>query len=277
MNYLRLEEAANRLSVSADELLSMGVQGRVVIWTPVLNAGLYEWLPSGTEDIHDFPHDVKFFREFDIEDYVIVPRKNLAEISASGKTNIKSFVAPAQASATFHLKWGELHVSGRTPVDLGQFDIDDTGDPKNPYKHEEILALSAAIQNYLSSIEPDQEMLQVAFQDPWTFVTGADVPQDAQSTSINHLFMSVDAVDRIASQSSSNEKNEQVSKPNGLQPRWTDDLIEEMIRFRKEKGNEAAVSKYGVSRQRLDVVKKEYNERKEKAASLVKEQQKKTA
>lgn len=278
VNYLRLEEAANRLSVSAYELLSLGVQGRISIWTPVLNPGMYEWLPSGTENILDFPHDAEFFREFDIEDYVIVLRKNLAEISAKGKTNIKSFVAPAQASATFHLKWGELHVSGRLPVDLGQFDIDYTGDPEKPYNHDEVMALSAALQDHRSSIEHDREMLQVTFQDPWEFVRSIDISLEAQSTTINHLFMSVNEVDRIVSQSPGNEKKDQISKPNGLQIKWTDDVVEEMISFRREKGNAATVAKYGTSRQRLDAVKKGYHERKKKEeASLVEDKQKKVA
>lgn len=121
---LSLKDAARHFSLAPRRLLSLGADGRLFVFAPVLNDGLYQW-PTGQAGVAfpDLPRPVR--RHFGAADRVQLSAASLKEIEGQGWSDVRSFVAIDEArqaliDAEFPLTLQTKRFEVRTSPGLGK-------------------------------------------------------------------------------------------------------------------------------------------------------------
>lgn len=99
--YIPLTEAAEQLGCTQDALLDMGASGKLDIYAPVLDEGMYVW--PVTES--GLPHsrvmgvaDPAFKARFSLGDYMILPSQDVKRIGLGASLILRGFIDPVLTS-----------------------------------------------------------------------------------------------------------------------------------------------------------------------------------
>lgn len=123
-SYLSLKDAARHFGLTPRRLLSLGADGRLPVYAPVLNAGVYHW-PTGQAAIAFPDLPTPFSRHFNAADRVQLTTTQLKEIEGQGRSDVRSFYAVEAARQTLaSVEFGpmlrEKRLTIRTSPGLGK-------------------------------------------------------------------------------------------------------------------------------------------------------------
>lgn len=98
-SYLSLKDAAHHFGLAPRRLLSLGADGRIPVYAPVLNAGIYHW-PTGVSAIAFPALPTPFPRHFNSADRVQLTLTHLKQIEGQGWSDVRSFYSVEAARQT---------------------------------------------------------------------------------------------------------------------------------------------------------------------------------
>jgi hypothetical protein len=195
IQYYKLHNAAAQLGCTTEELLHIGVLGKVEILAPIVAASKFVWPTRGAE-VGFLELDTPFIHYFNAASRVALFPSDLAQIEAVGWTIPWRFYAPEYsrrvietAPKTFEEALAERHA-------------------QQTQKDEELDRLSAnanfpcpfpAQRDFDQEAKNLRNMREAAFYAPWIQYVESEEPlyDDMPKTTLENLFISKSELDRL--------------------------------------------------------------------------------
>ena len=191
--YYRIAKAADILHCTADDLLHLGVIGKLEILAPIMTHGTYIWSAENYSIMIE-GLDEPLHREFGPADRVILSLYDLAQIEGSGSTTPHHFYSPDKALELIEYgeTWNAPHeeeIVNRTPTHPESLES---------YPPAPLYKLTTKKEDSTSTLGTRHNLILSAVSaTPW--IAQEDHHLKTKETTIDHLFVSNREINRILS------------------------------------------------------------------------------
>jgi hypothetical protein len=186
--YFKIDKAAKKLKCTPEDILHMGVVGKISIMAPVMSEGVFQW-PVGGDGL-GFPEiDEPQKRKFDITDRVFLYKQDLAKIEATGWVIPKRFSSPSKAQEVIDYLQTWMSEPSDQPDDILS---------TRTVNGEVVESWTV---KHLKPWKPPTELMplrEIGLHTPWHAVQA--FKKNTKKTTIGHLFISKEQLVRLLSQ-----------------------------------------------------------------------------